>query len=201
MLGLTLQEWLDILELAALVGGGFWALYLYRTARRGQVRIGIQAKAEAREHPEMDQHVVRVSVLFTNSSGVLWRHASSIVRLFDARKVAEDGSLRLVPFAQEDPFLPVYGYETDDPEDMLAGETFGYSDDQEITLEPGEQISGEIGFPVDSDKLGLMGIKVTVLGRQRYRFSRPYEWATFFLVDPESSRSQGTFDSMGEGLT
>jgi hypothetical protein len=137
-------------------------------------------------------------VLFTNSSGVLWRHESSIVRLFDARRVAEDGSLRLIPFAQDDPFLPVYGYETDDSEAMSAGETFAYSEDQEITLEPGEQVSGEVGFPVESDKLGLMGVKVTVLGRQRYRSSQPYEWATFFLVDPRSSQSQGTFDGIRE---
>jgi hypothetical protein len=197
MFGLTLTEWLDILTLAALIGGGFWALYLYRTARRGQVRIGIQANARLDESFNETKDLLRVSILFTNSSGVLWRHESSIVLLLDARKLAEDGSVRFVPFDQRDPFLPVYGSETDDPHAMSAGETFDYYEGQEITLEPGEQISSEVEFPIDVDKLGLMGVKVIVQGRQRYRFSRPYAWATFFLVDPRSSHPQGTFDAIG----
>ena len=186
----------DLLQVIVLIGGGLWALYLYRTARRGQVRIGIQASARLDEGFNERKDVLRLSILFTNSSGVLWRHESSIVLLFDARKLAQNGSVRFVPFAQRDPFLPVYGSETDDPHWMSAGETFNYSEDQKITLEPGEQVSSEVEFPIDVDKLGLMGVKIIVQGRQRYRFSRPYAWATFFLVDPSSSQPQGTFDAV-----
>jgi hypothetical protein len=191
----------DLLQNLVLVGAGMWALYLYRTARRGQVRIGIQANARLDEGFSETKDVLRVSILFTNSSGVLWRHESSIVHLFDARKLADDGSVRLVPFDHRDPFLPVYGSETDDPRAMSASETFDYDDGQEITLEPGEQISSEVEFPIDIDKLGLMGIKIIVQGRQRYRFSRPYAWATFFLVDPSSNQPQGTFDAIRQSIS
>jgi hypothetical protein len=57
--------------------------------------------------------------------------------------------LRIVPFAEADPFLPVYGLVSDDAEDLAAGRTFHYDEDQQISLEPGESVEAEVAFPLD----------------------------------------------------
>jgi hypothetical protein len=175
--------WLGVAELIALVGGGLWALYIYRSSRRGQVSIAIEHSARFVHDFDGGVSVMLLRVRMRNTSGVLWRHQDAIVTVFDARKLADNGAVRLAPFAEDDPFLPLYGVMSDDPNDIPAGDTFRYFEGQEISLEPDEAVESELAFRLDPDKLGLMAVKIWFSGLQG-RASRPYEWATFFYVDP-----------------
>jgi hypothetical protein len=116
---------------------------------------------------------------------VLWRYEEAVATLFDARIITEQGAIRLTPFSQADPFLPVYGVEKSDPDEIENGRTFEYFEGQEITLEPGEQVASAVAFPLDVEKLGLMAVKVWIRGRQRSRRNEPYEWASFLFIDPD----------------
>jgi hypothetical protein len=187
MLGLRLSQWLDVIRLAALIGGGLWALFIYRTSRRGEVKLAIEHRTRLLRDFLPDRSLLVVGIRLSNTSDVLWRCEDAVATLFDARKLSASGDVRLVPFSEADPFLPVYGSIAEDPADISAGDTFWYYEGQEISLEPGEQVESEVAFPLDNDKLGLMAMKVWFSGRQRNRSNRPYEWATFFYVEPEPS--------------
>ena len=193
MAGLTFAQWIDFLQLLALVGGGTWALYLFQLNRRREVKVGLQVSSRLVRDYLPERALLLVNVTLTNTSAVLWRYRSAVVTVFDARKLARDGSVRLAAFAQADPFLPVYGIESDSPEAIAEGSPFEFGEDQEISLEPGEQVNSELAFPLESDKLGLMAIKVLVSGLQRNRSSDPYEWATFCYFDPDEA--QGSISS------
>lgn len=181
---MTLDQWIDVLQLAILATGGIWALFLYRTSRRGEAKLGIEVRPRLKRTFLPDKSVLLADIIISNASNVLWRNEETVATLFDARKISQDGSVRLVPFARADPFLPVYGVETEDVFEIAAGRTFAYGEGQQIMLEPGEQVRTELAFPLDTEKLGLMALKVLVSGRQRNRANEPYEWSTFLIVDP-----------------
>lgn len=183
MFGLTLDQWLDVIQLVLLGAGGLWALFLYQTSRRGQAKLGIEIHCRLRKHWLSGTSLLIAQLRFTNSSNVLWRNEETVATLFDARKISETGGVRLVPFARADPFLPVYGVETEDVAAIEAGRSFAYGRDQKVMLEPGEQVLAELVFPLDTTKLGLMALKVRASGRQRNRAKTPYEWSTFVYVD------------------
>jgi hypothetical protein len=186
MWGLQIRQWLDFVQVLALVSGGLWALHIYRTARRSQVKVGIDASPRLKRGLLPGVDILLVSLRISNTSNVLWRHERAVATLFDARRISRDGGIRLVPFAQADPFLPVYGIGTEDEAEIERGDAFQYFVGQEITLEPGEQVTSAMAFPLDAEKLGLMAMKVWVSGRQRSKLSRPYEWAAFLYFDPEA---------------
>ena len=183
MLASTLSEWIDVIQLAALVGGGTWALFIYATSRRGQVRIAIEYETRLLRNFVPDKSLLILNIRLTNSSHVLWRWRDSVATVFDAQELSPEGELTFVPFRQADPLLPVYGITSEDPRDLSSGSPFAYFEGQEISLEPGEQVESELAFPLDTAKLGLLGVKIWFSGLQR-RSRKPYEWATFFLVDP-----------------
>ena len=185
MFGLELQEWLDVVQLVLLAAGGGWALFLYRTSRRGEAKLGIEVRPRFLRDFGQGKSILLAEIAISNASSVLWRNEETVATLFDAKKVSGTGSVRLVPFAQADPFLPVYGMEIEDPHEIAAGRTFAYGSDQQIMLEPGEQVLTELAFPLDTEKLGLMALKVRVSGRQRNRGNTPYEWSTFLYIDPD----------------
>lgn len=193
MLGMTLDQWLDVLQLGILAAGGLWALFLYRTSRRGEAKLGIEVRTRLIRDFGLEKSVLLTELTISNASSVLWRNEETVATLFDARKISEGGSIRLVPFAQADPFLPVYGIETEDFREIEAGRTFTYGEEQQIMLEPGEQVRTELAFPLDTDKIGLMALKVRVSGRQRNRANEPFEWSTFLFVDPDSSAGSEKF--------
>jgi hypothetical protein len=83
--------------------------------------------------------------------------------------------------------MPVYGITPEDPIAVSTGDTLRYFEGQEIILEPGEQVESELAFPLETSKLGLRAVKVRFRGRQRKRSNKPYEWATFFYVDPRTT--------------
>lgn len=184
-------EWVRLMELLAVLGAGTWALYVYRTARRGHAKVAITHSARIGRDFAAGTCLLLVKLSLRNTSGVLWRNESSMVTLFDARKLASDGSVRLAPFGEADPFLPVYGTTSEDPEEIAAGAPFHYFEGQEISLEPGEQVESELAFPLDADKLGLMAMKVWLRGRQRHWSKEPYEWAAFFFIDPREPAIEG----------
>ena len=177
-------DWISLAQLVILALGGFWGLFLFRTARRGEARVAIEHSHRVRIDYSPERSLLLLRVRLRNTSNVLWRWDQSAVTLFDARREASDRSLRIVPFAEADPFLPVYGLVSDDAADLAAGRTFDYLEDQQITLEPGESVESEVAFPLDRKKLGLMGVHIWFRGFQRTRSGEPYEWATFFYVDP-----------------
>jgi hypothetical protein len=173
---------LQTVSILAAVVGGLWALFLYRTARRGQVRVAIEHSASLIEDFAPNRCLLVVRLLIRNMSSVLWRFEYGTVTLFDARKLTEDGEVRLAQFAVADPLLPVYGVRSDDPQE----EPFSYLAGQEIMLEPGEFVESHLAFPLRTDKLGLMAAKVELGGFQRRRARTPYEWCTFFYIDPQT---------------
>lgn len=147
-------------------------------------KVGIEHRESLVSNYADGKALLIVNVRLTNSSDVLWRWDQSVVTLFDARRVSDSGHPRLVPFAQADPFLPVYGVTSEDAASIAAGNTFHYYAGQEIMLEPGEQVESEIALVLDADKLGLMALKIWFSGYQRKRSRKPYEWAIFGYVDP-----------------
>ena len=201
MFGLALSQWLDIVQLAALIGGGVWALFIYRTSRRGQVKVAIEYSTRLLPDFEPGKSLLLVRISLSNTSDVLWRYENAEVTVFDASKISESGAVRMVPFGQSDPFRPVYGVTSEDAAAIAAGQTFSYFEGQEISLEPGEHVQSELAFTLDNDKLGLMAVKAWFSGRQRNRSNRPYEWATFFYVDPnevlESRENSDTTHRIG----
>lgn len=189
MLGVTLDQWLDILQLGILAAGGAWALFLYRTSRSGEAKLGIEVRSRLIRDFVPEKSLLLAELTISNASSVLWRNEETVATLFDARKIANSGSIQLVPFAQADPFLPVYGIETEDVREIENGRTFAYGDGQQIMLEPGEQVRTDLAFALDTNKIGLMAMKVWVSGLQRNRANEPFEWSTFLFVDPDSSAS------------
>jgi hypothetical protein len=53
------------------------------------------------------------------------------------------------PLRRGRPVLASYGLVPDDAEDLAAGRTFHYDEDQQISLEPGESVEAEVAFPLD----------------------------------------------------
>lgn len=187
MFGNPPWQLLDVFPSLILAVGGVWALFVYRTARRGEVKVAIEHDVRLVREFSDGRALLLIGIKLRNVSDVLWRWKDSSVTLFDARRVTGDGEIRLVPFSQADPFLPVYGLTADDPQDIEDGRPFSYFEDQEISVEPGEQVQTEVSFILDSSRLGLMAVKIWFSGLQRTRSRHPYEWASFFYVHPDET--------------
>lgn len=163
-----------ILQALAVIGGGIWGFYLYLHGRRGQVRVGVQAGARLHRDWSDTHSVLLVRIRIVNTSGVLYRHGEAIATLMDARKQAADGTVRLAPFSQADPILPAYGDITRDGAEIAAGRTFRPLPPEAVLLEPGEHLETEIAFPILKDKLGLMAVRVLIMGYQGRRGRAPF---------------------------
>ena len=175
----------DLGSVVLLIGGALWALYVYRTSRRSQVKVAIEADVRfQRDRSSGQKQLLVVHLRIVNTSDVLWRHEESVATLMDASERTEEGEVKLLPFSQADPFLPVYGAMSGDEETIARDLLFEYYPNQEISLEPGEFMETELAFPLAADQLGLMAVRVMVKGRQRKRSREPYLWGTFFYVDP-----------------
>ncbi len=179
------QFTVDLASALLLVVGGIWALYVYRTARRGQVKVAIEPTVRLDRAFTSTEALLLVRLRIANSSSVLWRHEESFATLMAASERTPGGQVRLLPFAQSDPFLPVYGAVSDEEEDIAEGQLFSYSEGQEISLEPGEFIECELAFVLDKAQIGLMAMRVLVRGRQRRLARRPYVWSSLLLYRSE----------------
>lgn len=184
MFGLTFDQWLEIAQMALLAMGGVWGLFLYRTTRRGQAKLGIEADFRLRKDLVPGTSLLIARLTISNSSNVLWRNEETVATLFDASKISRSGNVRLVPFARADPFLPVYGVETENVGAIEEGRPFAYTEEQQVMLEPGEQVVTELAFPLETERLGLMALKIRATGYQRNRANTPYEWGALVYVDP-----------------
>ena len=181
---MELSAWLDLAETASIVATAAWAVFIYARSRRGEVRVAIEHAVRMKDDFSAEAAVLIIELTIRNSSDVLWRRDKSRVTVFDARRLAPNGSIRLMPFGYDDPFLPLYGSDAENQEDFAAGRPFSYFTGQEVSLEPGETVTIELGFRLNKEKLGLMAVKVWLSGYQG-RWSRTtYEWASFFYVDP-----------------
>lgn len=178
---------IDLAGALLLVVAGTWSLYVYRTARRGQVKVAIEPTVRLDRGFSEAEHLLLVRLRIANTSSVLWRHEESLATLIDASTRTADGELCLLPFAQSDPFLPVYGALSDDEEEIASGQLFAYYQGQEISLEPGEFIDSELAFVLDAEEIGLMAMRVLVRGRQRRLGRRRYVWSSFFFIDPNET--------------
>lgn len=187
MLGLTLDQWLEVAQSVALIGGGLWALYLYASTRKNQVRIKIEPTVRVMKGFAPGKALLLVRLRLSNSSEVLYRSERACVTLFEARELTVAGGIRLRHLAEADPLLPVYGRRVEDPARVEAGQAFEYAPDQQILLEPGEHADTELPFAVDSDQLGLMVVQVALRGRQRTRGRKVFDWGTFFYVDANNA--------------
>jgi hypothetical protein len=109
--------------------------------------------------------------------------------LFDASGRTEDGGVLLLPFAEQDPFLPVYGAQVDDEERVLAGELF-QMEDETIVLEPGESVDTELAFPLERQPLALLAMRARIQGYERRDRKRPWVWSGFYYLDPSRLTTQ-----------
>lgn len=144
--------------------------------------LGIEASFRLLKEWNPGKSLLLVGLRIANRSDVLYRHSEATATLMDARKETVDGRVRLVPFKSADPMPPVYGDISQEVEAISRGTLF-HLGKSKISLEPGEVVDSEIAFVLDSTKLGLMGLRVLIQGRQRKRFfKRPYWWGAFFFV-------------------
>lgn len=185
---------------ALLAVGGAWALYIYKTSRRGQLRVGIEPTVRFHRDAKPGESILYVKLRITNTSGVLFRYREAIATLLDASERTEDGEVRLVPFAQADPFVPVYGRLSDDPEAISRGETFALGEKQKIMLEPGEHVDSEIALLLRTKDVGPMAMQVSIKGKQWW-FWRAYWWGSFFFIDPaiEKGAKSATLETASDG--
>lgn len=181
------QFTVDLASAVLLIVGGIWALYVYRTARRGQAKVAIEPVVRLDRASGENEALLLVRLRIANTSSVLWRHEESLATLINASERTTDGEVRLVPFAQADPFLAVYGTLSDDEREIAEGRLFAYSEGQEISLEPGEFIDSDLAFVLDSGQVDLMAMRVLVRGRQRRFARRHYAWSSFFFIDPNET--------------
>lgn len=184
-LGLAPGDWIQLARTVLLVAGGLWAFYVYRTTRRSEAKLGIEPAVRLHLSTGPRESLLLVRLRMRNTSGVLFRLESARATLLDASGRRDDGSIMLLPIAQQDPVLPVYGeFVADDAQAMAGGAPFAYWEGQRISLEPGEFVDAEMAFPLSSVRLALMAMRVTLRGFQGRWGRRPYEWGTFFYVDP-----------------
>lgn len=173
---------IDGLEVAAILIGGFWALYLYRTRRRGQAIVIIQPRSRVHHDSHSGRRVLLIALRIVNSSGVLFRYARATATLMDASDRLTNGGVSLLPFAEQDPFLSVYGDRVDDQARVLKGELFEMR--QEVVLEPDESVDTELAFPLTEERSGLLAMRVLIQGYQRRDKRHPWIWSSFFYIDP-----------------
>ncbi len=157
--GLNGGDWAQIVQVVLLFGGGLWAFYLYRISRRGQTTVGIRAKFSLVMNTLPNESLLLVAMRIANSSTALFRHEKSLAVLMDASQRAADGSVLLVPFAEQDPFLPVYGQLSGNPDEIAAGKAFTLDPPQYIILEPGESVDCSLAFPLRTSQLGLLALR------------------------------------------
>jgi hypothetical protein len=123
-----------------------------------------------------------------NSSSILFRYQTATATLLDASGRTDEGILRLAPFAQEDPFVPLYADISRDPQKIAEGKVFEIEEKSGLSLEPGEYADTELAFQLGSD-IGLMAMHVMVEGKQGRLGRRSYWWASFFYLDPTDPSS------------
>lgn len=199
--GPSVTEWIEAVAAAvqavAIVGGGWWALHLYRTGRRGEVTLGIEARATTSPDSSVPgSSLLVVHLKFSNVSGVVFHHEYSTATLIDASQRGPAGEVLMFPFAEQDPLLPVYGDQTDDTEQALRGDLFRYHEGQEISLEPGESVETELVFPLKTVRLGLLAMRVTLQGYQRKRGGSPFQWSSFFFIPPHGEEERSLVDDL-----
>jgi hypothetical protein len=181
----TSPEWLDVIESVALIVGGFWVAYTYWRSRKGQASVGIEPTTRLHRDPGSGEHVLLVKLRIRNSSSILFRYEKATATLMDASHRSEDGLLLLIPFAEEDPLIPLYSDVSKDPNEVEQGRSFIPGGG--LSLEPGESADTELAFVLDEESLGLMAMQVMIGGKQGRIGRRSYWWSTFFYVDPADS--------------
>lgn len=175
----------DLAETVLIAIGGVWALYVYLRTRRGQIQVGIEASWRIIPEWNPGQSLLLVKIRLANTSNVIYHHQEAAGTLLDARRETASGrKVRLVPFGQADPLLAVYGDIDASKAAIQEGDVFRL-DPRAVSLEPGEHVESEMPFVLDSDRLGLMALRVLVRGRQRKSlFPRDYWWGSFFYISP-----------------
>jgi hypothetical protein len=185
-----LQAGAAVFQAVALAITGFWALYLYRTSRKGRASLGLQQEPRLIPVDQSSGGVLVFHLRISNLSGVLFRHESSIAYLMDASQVARDGRLVLLPFAAQDPLLPVLGGLSSDPSEVRAGRLFTYEQRGEVSLEPGEAVETSLAFKITDDR--LLALLVSIQGYEQIKRwpwkAKPWVWTSFAYVDPNSVR-------------
>jgi hypothetical protein len=170
---------------------GFWALYLYRTSRKGRASLGIEQKARVLPIGQEKQGgILLVRLRISNLSGVLFRHSLSVAYLLDASRLADDGRLVLLPFAAQDPLLPVFGKPAPLSE-ASEGRPFSYGAGGEVALEPGEAVETSLAFKLEDDRLLALLVKIEGYEQTSRWLTRPkrWDWSSFDYIDPTSSHA------------
>ena len=165
MLALDFDQWMQIAQTALIAVGGFWAIYLYWRSRKGQASVGIESQIRLHRDPRMRHLVLLTWLRVSNSSSVLFRYEAGTATLLDASQRTDEGDLRLVPFAEDDSFIPLYGEISTDPEAIRDGRLF-HLENAGVSLEPGEFVDTELALILEPDDLGLMAMQVMIKGKR-----------------------------------
>lgn len=185
-LGLAAADWIDLLQTVLIAISGFWALYTYRSSRKDQARLSIEHAERLHLDPYTSEPVLLLRLTISNPSGTLVRYRNATVTLLDASERTASGDLRLVPFAEDDPFVSVNATISTDPDEIRDGRAFVLGNDFGVTLEPGEAVNSDLAFILNPDNLGLLAVQVMINGRQgRWRRGDIW-WGCFFFVDVAS---------------
>lgn len=174
---------IEIAQLTLIAVGGAWALYNYQRFRRAQARVGLEATARLHLGVLPGESLLTIRLRVANASSVLVRVDEAEVVLIDVQGRTRDGGLQLVPFARADPLVAVYGNLSDAPGAIEDGRLFELSDADQLSLEPGENVDGEMAFLLTRTP-DLLAARVLIRGRQGRWGRRPYWWGTFFYIDP-----------------
>jgi hypothetical protein len=181
-IAMVARDWIALAQVVVIVVGGGWALYKYRLSRQGHPTVAIEHSVRfvstSKEPP-----ILIVSLRVRNARRVLFYYESATATLMDASTRTADGAVRLLPFAQQDPFLSVYGRETTDANAVSEGQLFRLESDQ-IPLEPGEAVDVELAYPLTSLDFRLMAMRVRIQGRERRSRGDPFVWSSFFFIPP-----------------
>jgi hypothetical protein len=156
------SDWIKVGQTTLAVLGGGWALYLYRSGRRGEVRVAVEPVVRLSREVRPGESILFVRLRITNASSVLFRYEQAEATLMDASTRTPSGEIVLAPLAQQDPFIPVYGEMVQESTVIQGGRLFQLWEGQRISLEPGEFVDSELAFPLSSQQLGLLAMRITV---------------------------------------
>lgn len=189
-------DWATILQTMVIAAGGLWAFYVYRKTRKAEAVVALSMNFRTLSQGVGGETLIVIGLRVTNAAGVLFRHRSSRIDLLDASILAEgEGSLalQLATFASQDPFLPVYGYEAEEADEVRFGNSFWYHPDEPIQLEPGEVVDCELAFPIVPNG-NLLAARAVIEGYQGRAWNRwplrllnerkKWNWSTFAFVSP-----------------
>lgn len=183
-----------LIQTLVVVIGGAWVFYRFRRQRVSQPTLRMLGSARlVKRGPEKARLFVRVHL--TNISSVNLEDAEATVTLLPASDTLDKGRLSLSgPPQVEDPFLPIFGWFSDESEPPVIG-----WDPERGEMEPHECVDSEVAFALDKVP-ELIALRFTVIAhthwwipwnRRPFRWlpwrRHPYKWGSYGFLSAEEA--------------